>query len=153
AVVENGGRGARPVAAEPLAEERRPGVGPALATTGRVVANDGLLVAALLDGDGHAAGDGEARVAAADRLAPQLAGRVRLPVGFQGGADDLAVAPRTEVAGEVVGRGFDQRRRASRGRAGAVTVPFEEVVVRGVPAEREGGHHVAPEVDLAHAEG
>src|SRR5581483_5450743 len=109
AVAENGGRGAGPVAAEALAEQRRPGVGPALAAAARVVADDGLLAAALLDGHGDATGGGEARVAAADRLAPQLARRLGRPVGRQGGAADVAVAPRAEVAGEVVGRGRGQR--------------------------------------------
>src|SRR5205807_913648 len=71
--VGDGGRSPRAVAAHGLGEAGAVVVAdPALQPGGGVVAGNGFLAGALLDGNGGVAGNGEARIAAAARVPPHL---------------------------------------------------------------------------------
>src|SRR5262249_3744530 len=116
----DGRRRHRPLAAAGVVEAGGVGGGPKLIAGGRVVANDRLVAAALLDADGTAGHHGETGKTGAARLLPKFARRVVLPVARQGRADDDAVPAAVAVAGVIVRRCVAGRQRHF-GRVGVVS--------------------------------
>lgn len=93
AIVVNGGRGARAVAAQLFGETDMICVRPGGGAGEQVVANDEFERSALFLSDGAGAGDGEGRPTETDGLAPELLRWVGGPVCFELSAeDDIAPA-------------------------------------------------------------
>ena len=142
-------RGPRAVAAEELLKDRSITVDPSLVPGVGVVANDGFVVAALLDRHHERADDGEPGVAAPTRLSPKLLRRPRGPIGIEpaDGHDPIAVA--VAVFRVVLGSG-----RGNRGGRGSClplggAVGFQRQVVQRVPAEVHDRDQVTLKLNLA----
>src|SRR6266849_5563004 len=124
-------------------------VGPALFAGGRLVADDDLVAAALLDGHGPLAGDGKSRVAATTGLPPDLSNLV-LRKRCQGYAFDDPISISAAILRKII---RILARQADRARLTLLRLfltmaeePGLQVALARLPPEVKDRRHVTGEI-------